>query len=443
MPTPTKSCSFCKAKIPAEAIRCKYCTSWIEQPEPEGKAPDNANVVYILDRGLVKFGKFATAILAIFLVVGIYVWGLDLKDNQKNLKETEKEVRTTRDEIGKERESIKKDKDQIDAIKNELLQIQKESLATADGVKAIVSELEERAKSTRGQFDWITVTIRQEIVRSFSSVLSADQYSKLENSLRERSARTQNKLDAPDEVLRLVQADVRTALEFYKRYGIVRATPEVKIETNPNFLNSYWDGSKLVYGMAFANGDIFGPYDPTVVFHEITHSLFSIAYVGQSSSVAESLCDVIAVLIARDGTWTIGKLRHPNGPPQALRSLSAPGTAYDLPTLGKDPQVDHLSQILAKTANGEDTHINSGILNKAAYLLTKGGEHHGVTIKNGIGEENAAKLYMAVITKLMSQKEATIDFATLRNLVVRTAAELLPDQQQQQAVVDGFRAVGL
>jgi bacillolysin len=218
--------------------------------------------------------------------------------------------------------------------------------------------------------------------------------------------------------------------------------PPAKIAADLTLTNISFDGSKIVYGMGMVNSNYFGPYDSSAVFSELTHSLISITNKGQSGAVSESLCDVIAVLISGDSDWTIGKVRNPNGPPQVLRSLRAPGTAFDHPILGKDPTVDHLSLIVPEEQFGDDIYTNSGIPNKAAYLLTEGGEHHGVTIGKGIGRENAAKLYMAVIARLRGRKEA-VDFAAFRNLVVSTAAELLPDQLQQRAVADGFRAVGL
>jgi hypothetical protein len=215
-----KPCPFCKANIATDAVRCRYCTSWIEQSGSEEKQSDNANVVYILDRGLVKFGKFAVAILAMFLVVGVYVWGLDLKDNENNLKETEKEVRMTRDDITRDRESIKRDRDEINGIRKELLQIQKESLEAANGAKATVSELEERARQTRGQFDWISLQIRQEIIKNFTGVLPSDQYFKLEAALRQRTvtpAQSGKNIYTEDEVLQLVQDDIRRAVAFYRK----------------------------------------------------------------------------------------------------------------------------------------------------------------------------------------------------------------------------------
>ena len=114
--------------------------------------------------------------------------------------------------------------------------------------------------------------------------------------------------------------------------------------------------------MGMVNSDLFGPYEPSIVYHEATHALFDITFEGESGTVSESICDVMAVVIRGDG-WTIGSVRSEKGT-QVLRSLQAPGTAYDTGALGKDPQPDHMSNFvkLPNTPGGDwgGIHINVG-----------------------------------------------------------------------------------
>ena len=75
--------------------------------------------------------------------------------------------------------------------------------------------------------------------------------------------------------------------------------------------------------------------------------------------------------------WLIGAdIFTPTIEADALRSLKAPGTAYDNPTFGKDPQPDHMRKFvhLPDTDEGDNggVHINSGIPNKAFYLTATG-----------------------------------------------------------------------
>jgi Zn-dependent metalloprotease len=47
--------------------------------------------------------------------------------------------------------------------------------------------------------------------------------------------------------------------------------------------------------------------------------------------------------------------------------MKAPGTAYDDPQLGKDPQPDHMKNYVKTTDDRGCVHINSGIPNRAFY----------------------------------------------------------------------------
>ena len=53
---------------------------------------------------------------------------------------------------------------------------------------------------------------------------------------------------------------------------------------------------------------------------------------------------------------------------RALRDMAAPGTAYDDPEVGADPQVGHMDDYVETTADNGGVHLNSGIPNKAFQL---------------------------------------------------------------------------
>ena len=48
--------------------------------------------------------------------------------------------------------------------------------------------------------------------------------------------------------------------------------------------------------------------------------------------------------------------------------MAAPGTAYDDPALGKDPQVGHMADYVDTTDDNGGVHLNSGIPNRAFHL---------------------------------------------------------------------------
>lgn len=49
--------------------------------------------------------------------------------------------------------------------------------------------------------------------------------------------------------------------------------------------------------------------------------------------------------------------------------MKAPGTAYNDPLLGKDPQPAHMKDYQKMTDDNGGVHINSGIPNHAFYLV--------------------------------------------------------------------------
>jgi Thermolysin metallopeptidase, alpha-helical domain len=450
-----KTCPYCRAQLPDDALRCQHCTSWLDQAAQ--KSEDKSRVVYILDQDLVRFGKFAAAILGIMILLGVYLFSFDLKD-------TAKEIRTVREDMKKERENLKteselikaaiaemeKSKKEIETIKNQTSELRSEASAAADKAKAVVSELMKSQETVQGIVSQITLTsgsaaglVRIEIERHFAAVLPPDKFELLLKSLREgatlAAAPTDRKY-TDREVFGLVQADVARAVSFFKSYGIDLSLAPVKIHEDPTFQNVYWDGKTIVFGMGMVNGNLFGPYSSTLALHEATHALFDIRFEGQSGTVAESVCDVVAALISQQ--WTIGSVRNPNGPPQALRSLKAPGTAYNNSALGKDTQPDHMSGIVTRKTF-DDIHVNIGILNKVAYLISEGGEHRGVDVGTGLGIEKTRQLYMEVIKKLRQRTGQKVEFALFKDIVVAAARDVFVAQEDQRVVRESFRAVGL
>jgi hypothetical protein len=87
----TKLCPFCKEEIQEDAVKCKHCHSFLykiesnEPPEKVDTKENNRYNTYILDKDLVRFAKFSLSILAVFITVGIVLYGIDLKQTAKEL----------------------------------------------------------------------------------------------------------------------------------------------------------------------------------------------------------------------------------------------------------------------------------------------------------------------------------------------------------------------
>ena len=72
---------------------------------------------------------------------------------------------------------------------------------------------------------------------------------------------------------------------------------------------------------------------------------------------------------AADADWIIGAgLLTSNVNGVGIRSMKAPGTAYDDPVLGRDPQPGHMKDYVNTSSDNGGVHINSGIPNHAFYI---------------------------------------------------------------------------
>lgn len=148
--------------------------------------------------------------------------------------------------------------------------------------------------------------------------------------------------------------------------------------------NAFWDGEQMVYGDG--DGDYFKAFTKSlsVIGHELSHGVVQysgdLVYRDQSGALNESVADVFGALTvqykkkqtAAEANWLIGDgILGPEVKGVALRSLKAPGTAYDDDVLGKDPQPYHYDQYVNTSADNGGVHINSGIPNHAFYLLAQ------------------------------------------------------------------------
>jgi Zn-dependent metalloprotease len=150
-------------------------------------------------------------------------------------------------------------------------------------------------------------------------------------------------------------------------------------------MRAFWDGREMVFGDG--DGVIFTDFTRSldVIAHELAHGVTEftagLEYHNQSGALNESMSDVFGSLVkqwsldqtADQADWLIGAdVFTPGIEADALRSMKAPGKAYDSPMFGKDPQPDHMSKYVNLPDTDESdnggVHINSGIPNKAFYL---------------------------------------------------------------------------
>ena len=148
--------------------------------------------------------------------------------------------------------------------------------------------------------------------------------------------------------------------------------------------NAFWDGQRMIFGDG--DGSIFNPFTISIdiIAHELGHAVTEdearLIYEGQSGALNESMSDVFGSMVkqwvlghnATQADWLIGEgllTNQVNG--RALRSMKDPGSAFDDPKLGKDPQPKHMNQYYEGPEDNYGVHINSGIPNYAFYLAAQ------------------------------------------------------------------------
>ena len=210
--------------------------------------------------------------------------------------------------------------------------------------------------------------------------------------------------------------------------------------------NAFWDGERMVFG----DGDLFNRFTTAldVIGHELTHGVTEdegqLIYFFQSGALNESMSDVFGSLVkqcvlgqtAEHADWLIGAelFAGTNLDGVALRSMKAPGTAFDDRILGKDPQPGHMRDYVRTFEDNGGVHINSGIPNHAFYLVA--------TSLGGHAWERAGRIWYNTLRD--AQVRPNTGFVRFARRTVAHATILFGDgSDEKQAVVDAWRQVGI
>lgn len=211
--------------------------------------------------------------------------------------------------------------------------------------------------------------------------------------------------------------------------------------------NAFWNGEQMVFGDG--DGQIFNRFTIAldVIGHELTHGVTQdeaqLRYSGQSGALNESISDVFGSLVkqyklgqtADQADWLIGAgLLAPGINGVALRSMKAPGTAYDDRLLGKDPQPAHMDDYVRTFEDNGGVHINSGIPNRAFYLAA--------VALGGHAWEKAGRIWYETLRD--PRLKPNSGFRTFARLTHVNAGRLYGlGSSEQKAVYDSWATVGI
>jgi Zn-dependent metalloprotease len=248
-----------------------------------------------------------------------------------------------------------------------------------------------------------------------------------------------------DEAYVGVEASLALFEEIYGRrsYDDRGAPVIVTVHYEQDYDNAFWDGTQLVFGDG--DGKVFERFTKPVdvLGHEFSHAVTqftaNLTYQGQSGALNESVSDVFGSCLkqrllaqtAADADWLIGEaIFLPSVRGRALRSMKEPGTAYDDPALGRDPQVGSMADYVDTADDNGGVHLNSGIPNRAFYLAA--------TAIGGGSWDGAGKIWYAALTSGIG---ADTDFAGFAAATV-TAAQAV-SAEAGTAVTEAWTTVGV
>ncbi|HDX9579403.1 M4 family metallopeptidase [Bacillus cytotoxicus] len=234
--------------------------------------------------------------------------------------------------------------------------------------------------------------------------------------------------------------------DYYKKtfnrnsYNDAGALLKSTVHYGRNYNNAFWNGSQMVYGDGDGYTFISFSGGIDVVGHELTHAVTeyssNLIYQNESGALNEAISDIFGTLIEyydnRNPDWEVGEdIYTPGTAGDALRSMSNPAKYGD---------PDHYSKRYTGTSDNGGVHTNSGIINKAAYLLANGGTHYGVTV-NGIGKDKVGAIYYRANTVYLTESAT---FGQARASLVQAAADLYgASSAEVTAVKQSYDAVGV
>ncbi len=170
--------------------------------------------------------------------------------------------------------------------------------------------------------------------------------------------------------------------------------------------NAYWSGAQMVYGDAYSY-----PMADDVVAHELTHGVTqyesNLFYYYQSGAINESFSDLWGEYYDQTNglgndtasvKWLIGEDVSGAG---AIRNMSNP------PAYG-DPDKMSSPNYYEGAGDSGGVHYNSGVNNKAIFLMVDGGTFNGKTVTS-LGWEKTGAIYYEAQTNLLSSGADYLD----------------------------------
>jgi Zn-dependent metalloprotease len=205
--------------------------------------------------------------------------------------------------------------------------------------------------------------------------------------------------------------------------------------------NAFWDGEQMTFGDG--DGVNFSGFARSidVTGHELTHGVVQyvsgLVYKGQSGALNEHYADVFGTAVkqwqlkqdAKSADWLIGDtcmIGSFKG--KAIRSMKSPADT----TVVIMAQPDSMDKIYKGTSDNGGVHINSGIPNKAFYLVSM-----------EIGTLPAAKLWFDALKSLRPTAKFNNFYKALTVSAVKLITENTIPKTTLVSLEKAFKTVGI
>ena len=188
------------------------------------------------------------------------------------------------------------------------------------------------------------------------------------------------------------------------------------------YMNAFWDGSVMTYG----DGDFFTADD--VVAHELSHGVTqygsNLLYFNESGAINEAMSDIFGEFLDQSNgvnsyntgadapadKWLMGEDLGIG----AIRDMADP------PAFG-DPDRTRSGIYWTSGLDNGGVHINSGVVNKTAYLMAEGGTFNSQTI-TALGNDKTSAIFYEVNNTLLT---SGADFQHLDAAISQACSNIL------------------
>jgi len=224
-------------------------------------------------------------------------------------------------------------------------------------------------------------------------------------------------------------------------------TIEGVVHYKESYYNAFWNGEQMVFGDGSDRIFTRMTQSLSVCAHELGHGVIQydgpLIYQREAGALNESTADAFGAMVdqwkrgetADQADWLIGReILAEEVTGKALRSMKEPGTAYDDDLLGADEQPGNMNDFVETEEDHGGVHINSGIPNRAFFLVA--------TELGGHSWDEAGRIWYATLGHERLRPNAT--FRQFARLTRHVAGVIYgPQSKQVHAVESGWSQVGV